>query len=94
MRYVERDPITGEIIGHYANLQPGYAEEALEDDDPELVAYREEFIVRQSRLSELRRINIRLDRIEKFLNFPIEGKLEGKGGKLQNCRVRGRGTVL
>lgn len=37
MRYVQRDQ-DGNIIGDYANPQPGYAEEALEDDAPELLA--------------------------------------------------------
>lgn len=37
MRYVQR--AAGLIVAHYANLQPEYAEEALADDDAELVAY-------------------------------------------------------
>ena len=39
MVYVQRDA-AGAIIGIYANPQPGYAEEALADDAPEVVAYR------------------------------------------------------
>jgi hypothetical protein len=38
MPYVERK--NGIIIGIYACLQQGYAEEFLEDDHPEVVAYR------------------------------------------------------
>ncbi len=39
MPYVERD--TGGIIkGCYANLQQGYAEEWLEENDPEVIAFR------------------------------------------------------
>lgn len=36
--YVERDE-TGKIIGIYANFQEGFAEEALPEDDPEVVAF-------------------------------------------------------
>ena len=36
-RFVERRD--GAIVGDYANPQPGIAEEALSEDDPELVAY-------------------------------------------------------
>ena len=38
MPYVSRDA-SGNINGVFANLQSGYAEEFLPDDDPELVAY-------------------------------------------------------
>lgn len=38
MPYVERDN-NGVIKGCYAVLQPGYAEEWLEDNDPEVVAF-------------------------------------------------------
>lgn len=38
MRWVQRDK-AGVIIGHYANRQRGYAEEALPDDHPEIVAH-------------------------------------------------------
>ncbi|MBY5698515.1 hypothetical protein [Rhizobium leguminosarum] len=38
MPYVQRDE-QGNIIGVYANLQPGYAEEFLPDDDQDLLAY-------------------------------------------------------
>lgn len=37
-RFVQRDRL-GAIIGHYANRQPGYAEEEIKDDDPALVAF-------------------------------------------------------
>jgi hypothetical protein len=37
MPYIERRE--GVIFGVYANLQPGYAEEFLADDDAEVVAY-------------------------------------------------------
>lgn len=37
MRYVARDA-QGNIIGHFANMQLGFAEEALADDDPQLIA--------------------------------------------------------
>lgn len=36
--YVERDE-SGKIIGVYANFQEGFAEEALPEDDPEVVAF-------------------------------------------------------
>lgn len=38
MPYVSRDD-NGNINGLYANLQPGFAEEYLPDDDPEVVAF-------------------------------------------------------
>lgn len=38
MAYVQRDA-RGGIIGVYANLQPGYAEELLPDDSTELFAF-------------------------------------------------------
>lgn len=37
MVFVQRDG-SGKIIGRFANLQEGYAEEALGDDDPEILA--------------------------------------------------------
>lgn len=37
MPYVQRNE--GVVVGLYANLQPGYAEEFLADDSPEVVAY-------------------------------------------------------
>lgn len=39
MRFVQRDFTTGLIVGHFANEQD-YAKEQLEDDHPDLVAYR------------------------------------------------------
>ena len=41
LRYIQRDPRTREITGHFANPQPGYAEEELPIDHPELVAFNE-----------------------------------------------------
>lgn len=38
MPYVERK--AGKVVGLYANLQAGYAEEFLADDHPDMVAYR------------------------------------------------------
>lgn len=38
-RWVQRDGL-GVIIGDFANLQPGYAEEEVTDDSPELLAFR------------------------------------------------------
>ena len=40
--YVQRNG-SGVIIGAYANLQPGFAEEWLELDNPELIAFRHKF---------------------------------------------------
>ena len=40
MPYVQRD-LKGNITGVYANLQPGYAEEFLTEDHPEIIKYRE-----------------------------------------------------
>jgi hypothetical protein len=41
MRYVQRDE-SGKVVGHFANWQEGYAEEALSDDHVDLVAFRAE----------------------------------------------------
>lgn len=38
MVYVQRSS-SGKIVGVYACLQPGYAEEEMSRDDPEVVAY-------------------------------------------------------
>ena len=38
MRYVMRDA-AGKIVGTFANLQPGHAEEGKPDDDAEVVAF-------------------------------------------------------
>lgn len=38
MRYVQRGS-DNKIIATFANEQPGFAEEFLEDDDPELLAF-------------------------------------------------------
>lgn len=38
MPYVERNE-NGVVVGLYANFQEGYAEEWLEDDDPEVLAF-------------------------------------------------------
>ena len=37
-RFVQRDK-GGAITGAFARLQPGYAEEELDDGNPELIAY-------------------------------------------------------
>lgn len=39
MVFVQRD--SGNIVGVYANLQPGLAEEELPDDDAAVTAFRE-----------------------------------------------------
>ena len=38
MRYVERD-VNGKINGSYANRQPGYAEELVADNHPDLIEF-------------------------------------------------------
>jgi len=38
-RYVQRDR-DGTLIGHFANLQPGYAEEEVPDDHPDILAWQ------------------------------------------------------
>lgn len=40
MRYVERGS-DGNIVGHFAVLQPGFAEEEVDDDSPEIVEFNE-----------------------------------------------------
>jgi len=39
MTWVQRN-IGGIIIGAYANRQPGYADEQLSEDDPEVIAFQ------------------------------------------------------
>jgi len=39
MPFVTRDPITEEITGGFANLQPGFAVEWLADSDPMVLAF-------------------------------------------------------
>ena len=46
MPYVERDN-NDDITGTFANPQPGFAEEYLPDDDPEVVAF---WKIRKTRL--------------------------------------------
>lgn len=36
--YIQRD-YNGQIVGAFANLQPGFAEESIADDAPELVKF-------------------------------------------------------
>lgn len=38
MRYIQRNE-NGKIVGHFANFQPGLAEEILLEDDSELIAF-------------------------------------------------------
>lgn len=38
-RYVQRDPVTGEVTGHFANPQD-YAKEALPIGHPDLLAFQ------------------------------------------------------
>ena len=40
IRYIQRT-LTGDITGDYANPQPGYAEEQMDDSALEYVAYRQ-----------------------------------------------------
>lgn len=41
MRYVQRDA-EGKLIGHFANPQPGYAEEEVADDHPDILGWNAE----------------------------------------------------
>ena len=52
MRYVERG-IDGKVTGLYANPQPGYAEEELSDDSPEVVAYLNPVETRKTLVEQL-----------------------------------------
>lgn len=60
-RFIERDE-TGKVKGIYAQRQPGYAEEEMADDAPELVAWRsarDNAARALSRLAEIDRISVR-----------------------------------
>lgn len=52
-RWVQRDK-SGKVTGHFANPQPGYAEEELPDDHPHIKAYYAE---RQRQEDEGRRVS-------------------------------------
>ena len=45
IRFVKRHPVTGKVVGHYANPQ-SYAVEQLPLDHPDIIAFREEPIAR------------------------------------------------
>ncbi len=56
VRYVQRDPQTGKITGHFANPHP-YAQEALDKDHPDIVdwynkiaIFKSEYLARKVRL--------------------------------------------
>lgn len=57
MRYVQRD-IVGKLVGHFANPQPGYAEEEVADDHPDIVAKHAPKPQRKSDLDALRELLI------------------------------------
>ena len=62
-RYVERNQ-TGIVSGHFANPQPGIAEELLSDDHADLVAYREAKAMRMIKINAI--IESLTDRIAAF----------------------------
>jgi hypothetical protein len=37
-RYIQRHPVTGEVLGHYAHEHP-YATEAVDDGHPDILAW-------------------------------------------------------
>lgn len=51
MPYVERN--NGVVVGEYANLQPGFAEEFLSENDPLLIAFRNPEPSNQAKLKAL-----------------------------------------
>jgi len=52
MRYVERG-IDGKVTGVYANPQPGYAEEELSDDSPEVVNHSKSAQTRKTLVEQI-----------------------------------------
>jgi len=66
---VQRDPVTREITGHFANPQPGYAEEEVPDDHPELEALRERRRTSRLQTSPHKALEARVARIEQVLGL-------------------------
>ena len=54
MPFVQRDQLS-KIIGLFANRQPGYAEEELPHDDPEVMAYLSPPPVDQADIDQLQK---------------------------------------
>lgn len=50
--FVERDG-SGSIKGVYANLQPGYAEESLADNDAEVISFIDNLIVKNINIAAM-----------------------------------------
>lgn len=74
-RYVQRDK-SGRVTGHFANPQPGYAEEELPEDHPDIKDYhneRKRIDDEGRKTSSIPAILKRLDELEVRL-----AKLEGK----------------
>lgn len=63
VRYVQRDPNTGEITGHFSHAHP-YASEELPEDHPDLQAYRARREAQRRQVSPLREIMDRLAALE------------------------------
>ena len=96
-RFVERDG-TGKIVGHFASLQPGTAEEEVADDHPDLLSFEEamqsRFLDRTikefNRLEEIENLKRRLQRLVAFLNLSPEAHLNSV---LKSATTRAKGTV-
>lgn len=70
-KFVERD--NGVVIGVFANLQPGYAEEELPDDHPDVVA----FVNRADPLPPLTMRQFRLGLLGAGLLSSVEAAIAG-----------------
>jgi hypothetical protein len=73
-RFVERDK-DGKVVGEYACLQPGYAEEELSEDHPDITAYRNQ--PRKKLLTpeqKLARLGITIEELKGLLNKPANKK--------------------
>jgi hypothetical protein len=63
-RYVQRDPVTRGITGHFANPQPGYAEEELPSDHEELRAFNEKRRAARLQVSPYKALEARVAQLE------------------------------
>lgn len=66
-RWVQRDKDTGEVTGHFANPQPGYAEEELPDDHPELKAFHKRRELARLAVSPHKALEERITELERAL---------------------------
>jgi hypothetical protein len=73
-RWVQRDPATREITGHFANPQPGYAEEELSEDHPELITFRERREAARLQVSPHKALEARVAALEEQVRLLLSSR--------------------